>query len=255
MKGVPFSSRTAPAWIALEGAVNVRDVGGGLIRADNLQGLTPADVRELVERRGVKRVVDLRTTPEVELEGPGPLVGLVEHEHRSLYPETGGHTDIDAETVVPWRAGAVALPREDETLTVRVYMAYLDHRPDSIVGALRAVAHTDGAVVVHCAAGKDRTGIVVALALAAAGVDRATIVEDYAVTAQRIEGIVARLAASPTYAPEIRADDPRSHAPRPETMERVLELLDAEHGGPERWLRGHGLTDEDVQGLRLRLGG
>ena len=242
-------------WIALDGAVNARELGNGLLRADNLQSLTPGDIAELVERRGLRKVVDLRTTAEVELEGPGPLIAdaRVEIEHRSLYPETGGHTDIDAETVVPWRDGARELGHEGETLTVRVYMAYLEHRPDSIVGAVQSIARTDGGVLVHCAAGKDRTGVVVALALAAAGVDRDVIVDDYAATAQRIEGIVARLAASPTYAAEIRADDPHSHAPHPATMARVLELVDAEHGGPESWLRTHGLTGADVAALTTRF--
>jgi hypothetical protein len=257
-------------WIPLDGAVNARDAGGlaladgtgvvpprRLLRADNLQGLTARDVRRLVEELRLRTVVDLRTGVEVVREGPGPLTAVdeVAVEHRSLYPETGGQTDVDAETVVPWGGEALHPDDAPETATVQVYLAYLRHRPDSVVAAVRAVASPpdDGAVLVHCAAGKDRTGVVVALALEAAGVARDEVVADYLVTRERIEAIVARLAASPTYAAEIRTYDVQSHAPREGTMERVLELLDERHGGAAGWLREHGMAEAELEALRARL--
>ena len=134
---------------------------GVLLRSDNLQGLSPRDVERLVDELGVRVVVDLRTGSEVELEGPGPLVadGRIEIRHRSLYPEKGERTDV-----------VISSQDDAEIAGVQWYLGYLRHRPDSIVGALEDIAGTDGAVVVHCAAGKDRTGVVVALALAAVGV-------------------------------------------------------------------------------------
>ena len=136
---------------------------------------------------------------------------------------------------------------------VRAYMSYLRRRPDSIVGSVRTIARADGAVLVHCAAGKDRTGVVVALALDAAGVDRATIVGDYLATADRIEAILERLVSSPTYRAELEGHDPRQHAPQPGTMERVLELVDEQFGGAEAWLSAHGLDRLDLERLRRRL--
>ena len=71
-------------WIDLEGAVNVRDLGGlptedgshtavgRLLRADNLQELSPSDVRRLVQDLGLTLVVDLRSSAELESEGPAP---------------------------------------------------------------------------------------------------------------------------------------------------------------------------------------
>ena len=257
-------------WIGLDGAVNARDAGGlaladgsgavprrRLLRADNLQGLTDGDVERLIGDLRLRTVIDLRTDVEVVREGPGPLTEVpdVAIEHCSLYPETGGQTDIDAETVVPFGREEVHEADAGETPTVQVYLAYLRHRPDSVVAAVRAIASPpdDGAVLVHCAAGKDRTGVVVALALDAAGVAREEIVADYLVTGERIEKIVARLAASPTYAPEIRVHDVQSHAPRVGTMERVLELLDERHGGAAGWLRDHGLSEAELGALRARL--
>jgi protein-tyrosine phosphatase len=132
-------------------------------------------------------------------------------------------------------------------------MSYLRLRPDSIVGALRAIATARGAVLAHCAAGKDRTGVVVALALDAAGVDRDMIVADYLASAERIDAIVGRLVSSPLYRDELQGHDPRQHAPVRGTMERVLELIDERHGGSAAWLAANGLDEGDLQQLRRRL--
>jgi protein-tyrosine phosphatase len=257
---------THPAWIDLEGAANVRDLGGlpldgggrtaggVLVRADNLQGLTRADVERLVDDLGVRLVVDLRTGAEVELEGPGPLVAddRVAIRHRSLYPEAGQRTDVAAADVLPWQ-GRPLEGHPDETPAVRVYLRYLRDRPDSIVAALRDVAGAPGAAVVHCAAGKDRTGVVCAFALEAVGVPRDAVVADYVATAERIGAIMGRLRSSPTYAADLDGRPDDSHRPRPETMERVLEILDERHGGPRGWLEAHGFGAGDVAALRERL--
>lgn len=242
-------------WIRLDGAANARVVVPGvLLRSDNLQSLTARDVRLLVEREALEVVLDLRTELEVELEGPGPITRepRVRIEHRSLYPRSGGNTDLEADSVDLWP------PTEpgdwpDEPGVVQAYMSYLAARPDSIVAAIRTIADARRAVLVHCAAGKDRTGVVVALALDAAGVDRAAIVGDYLATAERIEAIMARLVSSPTYRAELEGHDPRTHAPVPGTIERVFELLDERFGGSAAWLSGHGLTNPELKRLRDRV--
>ena len=242
-------------WIALDGAVNVRAVVPGvLLRADNLQSLSVRDVRLLVEEEALEVVLDLRTDVEVELEGPGPMTAerAVRIEHRSLHPDSGGNTDLDADTVKPWW-WADEDESPDEPPVVRAYMSYLRRRPDSVVGSVRAIARVDGAVLVHCAAGKDRTGVVVAVALDAAGVDRDTIVGDYLATAERIDAIVARLVRSSTYRAELEGHDAQEHAPVPGTMERFLELVDERFGGSVPWLSAHGLSDPDLKLLRRRL--
>jgi protein-tyrosine phosphatase len=226
-----------------------------LLRADNLQDLSPRDVRALVDGQALEVVLDLRTDVEVELEGPGPLSAepAVRIEHRSLYPDSGGNTDLDADTVRPW-SPLDDDESPDERPVVRAYMSYLRRRPDSVVGAVRAIARADGAVLVHCAAGKDRTGVVVALALDAAGVDREVIIADYLATRERIEAVMARLVSSSTYRAELEGHDPQKHAPLPGTMERVLELVDERLGGSVRWLSAHGLAQSDLVRLRNRLG-
>jgi protein tyrosine/serine phosphatase len=254
MQAMNVQSR-APRWIELDGAVNARAVVSQvLLRADNLQALSPRDVRLLVEEEGLEVVLDLRTDIEVEREGPGPLTGQhdVRIEHRSLYPDAGVTTDLDAAAIARWGR------EEDdewsgESRVVRAYMSYLRRRPDSIVGSVRTIARARGSVLVHCAAGKDRTGVVVALALDAVGVDRDLIVADYLATGARIDAILARLMTSPTYSPGLEKRDVGALAPEPETMERVLELVHDRFGGSAAWLCAHGLGDADLERLRHRL--
>ncbi len=136
---------------------------------------------------------------------------------------------------------------------MKAYLGYLSDGADNVVGALRAVTAAPGAAVVHCAAGKDRTGVVSALALSVAGVRREAVVADYAQTAERIEDVVAKLAARPTYAEDMTRRDVASHTPRAETMERVLDLLDERHGGPLGWLTAHGFGPDEQAVLREKL--
>jgi len=265
--------------VRLDGTTNTRDLGGlpttdggrtlpgRILRSDNLQTLSSGDVGRLVEEIGLRQVIDLRTTAEILLEGRGPLrdVPEVTHRHFSLLPERGHHTDVfaveeDTDIDLPADWVESLLPRqvaahdEDESPAVRSYLGYLGQRGDNVVEALRAIARAgDGAAVVHCAAGKDRTGVVCALTLAVAGVPHEEIVADYAMTADVIEALVAKLAASPTYAEDMIARDVASHTPRAETMDRVLTLLDERHGGPAGWLDAHGFGAREQAALRARL--
>ena len=255
-------------WIELDGAVNVRDVAGlptedgrtvqpgRLIRSDNLQGLSQRDIDVLVNEIGVRSVADLRTHVEREHEGPGPLTELddVDIVHLSLFPESGDRTDLaaDGKVILPWERRNAEQSQERRG-TSGVYLGYLDDRADSIIAALRLIAHSDGATIVHCAAGKDRTGTVVALALSEVGVTRAAIVEDYARSSERIEAIFDRLRATRTYARDLADTQAHEHAPRESTMQRLLDAIDSEFGGVAAWLRAHGWTDEDAAALRAKL--
>jgi protein-tyrosine phosphatase len=255
-------------WIELDGAVNVRDLGGlpttdghavqpgRLIRSDNLQDLSERDVQLLVDDLGVRSVADLRTGVEVAHEGPGPLTEVddVEIVHLSLFPESGEATDVAAEgpVILPWQNREVPQQGERSGASA-VYLSYLDDRADSIVATLRLIAGSPGATIVHCAAGKDRTGTVIAVALAEVGVTHEAIVADYARSAERIEAIFGRLRATRTYADDLADADADKHAPKAVTMERLLDAIDAEYGGFPAWLRAHGWTDEDGAALRHKL--
>lgn len=257
------------AWLELDGTVNARDLAGlptsdgrtirphRLIRSDNLQDLTEHDVRVLVDDIGVRAVADLRTDVEVASEGPGPLTkhDEVEVVHLSLFPESGDNTDVAADgepVVLPWQNRDVE-EKIGRKGTSAVYLGYLDQRADSVIAALRTIARSPGATIVHCAAGKDRTGTVVALALAEVGVTREAIVADYERSAERIEDIFARLRSTRTYEDDLADADADKHAPKAATMDRLLDALDEEFGGPQAWLRSHGWTEKDAAALRTKL--
>ncbi len=269
-------STTTSRWIDLDGADNVRDLGGlptvdgravqprRLIRADSLQTLSAADVRNLVDDLDVRSVADLRSSVEVDAEGPGPLTRepQVAIHHLSLFPEAGLNTDAvadddedDAPVVLPWQSRDAEISQEERHRDAAgFYLRYLLDRPDSILDALRLIARTDGATVVHCAAGKDRTGVVVAFALAEVGVEREAIVADYVLSAERTAATLRRISARRTYKADINEDvDVDRHKPRPDTMRRVFAAMDEQHGGIPAWLRAHGWSDADAAALRERL--
>ncbi len=274
-----MTSTRTDRWVRLDGTTNTRDLGGlptsdggrtvpgRILRSDNLQTLSEDDVRRLVSEIGLREVIDLRTTAEILLEGRGPLrqIPEVTHRHFTLLPERGHHTDVFAveedepldlpegwvESLLPRQ---VAAHDESEPPAVRSYLGYLGQRADNVVAALRALAAPNrGASVVHCAAGKDRTGVVCALTLAVAGVGHDEIVADYAMTADVMDALFAKLAASPTYAEDMEQRGVANHTPRAETMDRVLTLLDERHGGAAGWLESHGFGAEEQTALRARL--
>src|SRR4029077_15672654 len=104
----------AMAWIELEGAVNVRDLGdlptedgqktvrARLLRADNLQDLSAADVRKLVHDIGVTTVVDLRSSHDLAAEGAAPLDAMAGGGHAPppVLPEVGSATEVIADALL-----------------------------------------------------------------------------------------------------------------------------------------------------------
>jgi hypothetical protein len=236
-------------WLELEGIDNVRDVGGlplrdggttrsgVLLRSASLHYVTAADVAHLVERFGLSLVLDLRTAREIERDGPTAVAAagvetvaltFLPEEGRTL-PETGDDTDP----------------------LLRNYLGYLADRPENIVEAVRRLAAPDaGPALVHCAAGKDRTGVLVALVLDVVGVERSAVIADYALSAERVEAMFRRWT---TAAGTDMPTDLAVHLPRAEVMGTVLATLDRDHGGAAGWLRAHGLDDVSVDRLRKRL--
>ncbi len=134
-----------------------------------------------------------------------------------------------------------------------LYLEMLDARPDLFADALGSMADAEpGAVLVHCAAGKDRTGLVVALALGVAGAAPGTIAADYAVTGERLAPYVEKYLA--TIEDERQREFWRGHQATPvEFMLDVLEHLDEKYGGVTAYLRQGGMTDEQLTALRERL--
>jgi protein tyrosine/serine phosphatase len=254
------------AWIELEGAVNVRDLGGlpttdggttvsgRLLRSENLQELTPGDIARLVDEIGVTTVVDLRSANEVTIEGPAPLDALasVRHAHHPVLREFLDVSDT-VKAVLLTEAADADRQRYPADHMCGHYLGYLENRPEEVVGALRSIATAPGAAIVHCAAGKDRTGVIVALTLTLAGVEPEAVVADYAASDERIEAIIERLSRSKMYAGGVNGTSVRAHAPRAETMRAFLEQIGPRYGGLESWLAANGFTAAESGRLRAKL--
>lgn len=267
-------------WLELQGAVNVRDVGGlptvdgrttrsgVLLRSDNLQDLTEDDVAQLLEQRGLKTVIDLRSGGEVHLTGPGPLkashIRDVQHVHLSLIPEWDGEPDqAEVDRALDDIAQQATLPSlpdrsrpSDPTDLAGHYTGYVERAGANIGTALKVLADpASGTSLVHCAAGKDRTGVVIALALSLVGVTRAAVVADYVRSAERAEAILARLAATAAYGPGLVGVTAVQTAPVASSMEGFLDAVDREYGGPHGLAMSLGVDEETVARLAARLVG
>lgn len=192
---------------------NVRDLGGlpttdggrirpgALIRADGLFRLTPAGVAA-VRAAGVVRILDLRRLAECE-GAPSPFAADPIHLHLPLLQN---HPTYEA-------------PHD-------TYGPMLDHNGERICRAFRALAAAPaGAVVVHCHGGRDRTAVLVALALAVAGVPDEAIVADYALSPER-----DALA-----------------------MRNTMAHLADRYGGAEAYLQAAGVPPADIEAVRRRL--
>lgn len=130
----------------------------------------------------------------------------------------------------------------------------------AMVRIVDQVATAPGGVLIHCTAGKDRTGVSVALLLTLAGVDRDAVVADYVATAANMHGVLANMMvtlagvdaiATPGY--DVASIPPQVLAAPAEAIERVLDVWDAAPGGAEGWLVSAGGDAATVARLRERL--
>lgn len=242
-------------WVKLEGLDNVRDVGGlplddggvtrsgVLLRSASLHYLTPSDVRYLVDEFGLRLVLDLRRPDEIDRDGPTKVAAA-------------GVETVPLTFIGDGREALPAFIDDDTDPMLRNYLLYLADQPANVVTAVRRIAAPDGGpTLVHCLAGKDRTGTLVALVLDAIGVERAAVVADYVASGEQIEAMFRRWT---TASGDPMPADLSVHTPRPAVMAGLLERLDAEYGengagGAVGWLRKNGVTDEELAALRARL--
>jgi len=242
-------------YLAWDGCSNIRDLGGlpasedgrirrgALIRADNLCQLTPAGQAALIAY-GVRTIVDLRSPSEAAL-APHPFATEDAAAVRPKYL----HLPLFDASDEPVIAALTAAASPYET-----YVVFLERCRPQLASALCAIAYADdGPVLVHCHAGKDRTGLVVALSLAVAGVPGESIAADYALSdlylQRAYQEILARYAGKPD-APQHLMEQLTSY---PEAMLQTLAYLELTYSGLDRYLYSIGLTDADCTRLRDRL--
>jgi protein-tyrosine phosphatase len=238
-------SNDKPRLIPLTGACNFRDLGGyptvdgrttrwgQLFRSDTLCELTETDL-DVLRDMGLASVIDLRSGTEVERNGRGLLAAeAVRYAHLSIIPVEEGESR--------------AVPTEYQEELAERYLWYLEIGRRSLVEALTFIGDpTSHPLVFHCAAGKDRTGVVAALVLDILGVEPDVIVEDYVLTGTRMELIIARLRRDPTYGSRIDDLPANLFTVEAATMEKFLELLNERHGGAREWALAAGVPVESL---------
>lgn len=237
-----------------EGCLNVRDLGGlpvahgGLtrsgvvVRADNVRRLTDAGWESALHF-GVRRVVDLRF-PGEEPHEPAAHVD-VEVVAVSLF----GDHDPAQERAFDER---VRDGEDIAALFAEMYVGTLERNGDRVAAAVSAVAEADGAVVVHCFAGKDRTGLVSALLLSVAGVPDDAVAADYALSEPNITRLFEDWVAAAVDADEHRLRTRVLQSPAA-AMAGVLRWLRESAGGVDAYLREAGVDAAVLRHLCARL--
>ncbi|WP_051472183.1 tyrosine-protein phosphatase [Patulibacter minatonensis] len=238
---VPSDLVDATGLAAVPGTVNFRSIGpvdrvplGVIWRSDGLTELG-TEGRAVLAELGIRTIVDLRQEIEQE-QHPDDLDGL-DVAFRSV-PVIGPGMDIESITGV------------DD-----LYLMIIEQRGERLAAAVRALAAPDALpAVVHCAAGKDRTGLVAALVLSIAGVPDDVIAVDYARTAELLVGEaleeIHRRAIQAGLTEQKMAA--AMTAPAAAMTKTLAHFTDA-HGGTEAFLRSHGVTDEELDRLRDAL--
>ncbi|MEU4222511.1 tyrosine-protein phosphatase [Actinoplanes sp. NPDC026623] len=237
----------SPRTLPFSSSYNFRDIGGyaGLgertvrwrrvFRADSLHRLRGDDL-EAFGALGVKTVIDLRRVFEIEEHGRVPeAAGLAYH---NLVIE---HVD--------WESVAPSLPHE-RWLADR-YLNFAADGREGLAAALSLIADPDAApAVVHCMAGKDRTGVVCALTLALLGVSDADIAEDYALTEAAMASLTDYLRRSK---PEMVQDKYHMYDCPQDAMLLFLNDLRDQHGSVEKYVREIGISAEQIATMREHL--
>jgi protein-tyrosine phosphatase len=226
--------------------LNARDLGGyptedgrftrwgAIARCDNPTRLTDAGLRAVVDH-GIRTVIDLRKPDEVA-EHPNPLrlIPAIRYFNFSM---------VDP-----------AVPRGDFMTLARDYQEILETFASTVGRIIGEIAQAcEGGVLIHCVAGKDRSGLIAALLLRVSGVSSQVVAEDYALSDERLRPWHDHwIASGPGTEDERRLQVARTKATAP-VMLAVLNHLDQKHGSVRGYLHHAGLSAGDIEGVRRRL--
>lgn len=235
--------------IALEGAVNFRDLGGyaasggtrtrwrQLFRADGLGELTEGDLAVL-RSLGIRTVIDLRSGSELER----------------------GRFDVDAHPVAFHHFPFIKeLPDAQEFdrrpgLLGSQYQEIVSDAGAQIMATLAVLAAPDALpAVFHCTAGKDRTGVLSAIVLSLLGVDEETVVADYALSGEAMLRLRAKLIVKYPEGRDTIENIDEVFSADPTQMEALLDFVRERYGSVQQYVTGLGVGPEVIDSLRTSL--
>lgn len=234
---------------------NAREVGGyptqdggeiawqALVRTDNLSRLT-ADGQAALVAYGVRTIIDLRDPSELAMEPHAFITPLGGKDGLVYYnlPLINFNDEVWLREIT------------HTTATPVYYCLTLDIFKPQVRAIMQAVAATaTGSVLIHCHAGKDRTGIIVALLLALAGVDHAIIAADYALSNHYLQPWYQQLMAQHTDDAERQKQMTEDFKTLPEFMLTVLAYVDQQYGSVREYLLATGVTASEIEQIQQRL--
>lgn len=228
----------------LEGAYNFRDLGGiptahgrrvrpgRLFRSDTLQALTPQDIQVLLHDIGLRGVVDLRLATEVAEQGRGPLAQVAQVRYINAPMQMAATEGIPAHEVMN-----------------HLYLGCL--APEvNLAGVVQHIcAFADQPVVFHCAAGKDRTGVVAAIVLRLLGVSDTEILADYMRSAAAMPRMIERFRTWPLYRRHMESTPPEAYRVQAEPLLALLQRMDQDFGDATNWALRQGIRQEAIDQL------
>ncbi len=228
--------------IEVPGVFNFRDIGGYptrdgrqtrwqcLYRSGDLHRISGAGMEQLENDIGLKTVVDLRWPGDLARSG---TLGLLED------------SDITRRHI-PF-GNAERLTGVPDLPVGLAYLPLVERSGGDAVRIVKAIVSDGGLpAVVHCSAGKDRTGLVIALLLALLGVDDETIIADYSLTAEHMLDWIAFLIERGELPPTPNDEPHPADAIAPEAILAMLAAVRSTHGSIESYFRDHGLSAQDV---------
>jgi len=230
--------------LAWDACLNVRDLGGlpaangstkprVLVRASSFGELSPAGV-ESMRRHGIRSVIDVRSPDEVAERASPYAQGTAYHPANFVLGRT---MQIDQAAL---------------TGTMSAELERLAGTESGLADVIRAIARAEPGMVIHCAAGRDRTGFIVAVLLAALGVGDDDIVADYVESDTELAAEYERFIAEHA---EDEANIRGAILRRAETMRALLAALRAGYGHGAAYLRTAGVDQQDIERLRTKLVG
>jgi hypothetical protein len=231
--------------VRLTGGHNVRDLGGlpttdgrrtrfgRLLRGEFMDLLAEGDAQILVDTMGLRTVVDLRRKSETV----AASAEWAAHNVRVVH--------------CPFGLGGRAPVHGAGEGFLKSYLAYVEAGAEQVLQAVTELSRPGShPAMFHCAAGKDRTGVLGAIILDVLGVRRDAIAHDYAMSADGMEHVLTRLAQLEPYREMLDGWTIEQHVPDPAVILEFLRRLDESHGGAAGWLGGQGIDAPSLDRFR-----
>ena len=228
--------------LPLRNAYNVRDLGGyacsdgkttkwnNLIRGDDLTNLNE-DETDFLINYGVKTVIDLRSENECST-NPDPFAQRSDVQYMNIPLMDNVMADPPPEMI-----------RNFDFSLSKTYADLADNAQPKIKKVIEAIIDSNGGVLFHCAAGKDRTGVIAMLLLGAAGVSEADIISNYEVTFTYLKQNSDLVSQTRKYPSDVMMS-------KPEYIEKLIDHVSEKYGTVKQYLYSAGLSERAVLSLQ-----